>query len=217
MAPRPLKVLEIPDICLCRCPESGISQNDVISPGEAASYGLATNQNHGVYRRGLPYDVAAKLRVASALRRTTSNINVSATARECGVSTWFVRKIRDEMIANGGGVVDPRTLKQGRVYGPGVKTFDEVDQTVLLYLYIEQPYRSNSSYADNLYAITGTVASPSTISRWFNHGFPISEGSENPILFRWISSSRRIFGGQRSTCTLWNGLLHIDCVLEMRS
>ena len=63
---------------------SGISQNDAISPGEAASYGLATNQNHGVYRRGLPYDVAAKLRVASALRRTTSNINVSATARESG-------------------------------------------------------------------------------------------------------------------------------------
>ena len=161
---------------------SGISQNDDISPGEMASYGLATNQNHGVYRRGLPYDVAAKLRVASALRRTTSNINVSATARECGVSTWFVRKIRDEMIANGGGVVDPRTLKQGRVYGPGVKTFDEVDQTVLLYLYIEQPYRSNSSYADNLYAITGTVASPSTISRWFNHGFPISGGFRKPNL-----------------------------------
>jgi hypothetical protein len=56
---------------------SGISQNDAISPGEAASYGLATNQNHA-------YDVAAKLRVASALRRTTSNINVSATARESG-------------------------------------------------------------------------------------------------------------------------------------
>jgi hypothetical protein len=45
-----------------------------------------------------------------------------------------------------------------------------------------EPSHSNGSYIDNLFAITGTVASISTLSRWFKDFFPISGGFCKPNL-----------------------------------
>jgi hypothetical protein len=93
-----------------------------------------------------------------------------------------VKKVWDEVLS--GEIVDPRNIKQGRDQGPGVgvKTFNEFDHWVLLFLYLHEPSRSNGSYVDNLYAITGTVTSKSTISRWFKDFFPISGGFRKPNL-----------------------------------
>jgi hypothetical protein len=111
-----------------------------------------------------------------------STVNVSQVSRETNTSRGFVHKIRDEMLDNHGNILEPAAINQQRARGPGANTFDEFDMFVLLMLYFEEPSRSNASYAERLYCLTGTVTSTSTVSRWFNNYFPISGGFRKPNL-----------------------------------
>jgi hypothetical protein len=56
----------------------------------------------------------------------------------------------------------------------------KLGQCIIIYPFL--PSRSNGSYVDNLYAITGTVTSKSTISCWFKDFFPINGGFRKPNL-----------------------------------
>ena len=58
--------------------------------------------------------------------------------------------------------------------GPGTKTLDKLDMVVLMFSYFDEPTQCNGSYVEHLFAYTGTVVSESVVSRFFNHGFPIS-------------------------------------------
>jgi hypothetical protein len=86
------------------------------------------------------------------------------------------------MIENDGNIIHPKRIKQKRKIGPGVNTFDDMDMFVLLFLYLDEPSRSNFSYVERLYCITGTLTSTATVSRWFNKAFPISGGFRKPNL-----------------------------------
>lgn len=153
-----------------------------INPDVAANYGLASNENGGAYKRGVAYNVVTKLKVCTAINNQGSGLNISGVARECGVSRSFVRKVWGEMLCNDGRVIDPDHTPQERARGPGVKTFDEFDHCVLIFLYLEEFSRSNASYVENLLLITGTKTSTSTISRWFKDFFPISGNFRKPNL-----------------------------------
>ena len=153
-----------------------------IDLGTAASFGLAVNEHGGIYKRGMPHDIVTKLSVSAAIKRRGSGFTVSAVAKDCKVSRYFVRKVHEEMLENDGNIIDPRTQKQHRARGAGTYTFTEFDHYVLLFLYLEEPSRTNASYVERLHAITGTVSSTSTVSRWFNHFFPISGRFRKPNL-----------------------------------
>eukprot|EP00978_Attheya_sp_CCMP212_P044176 scaffold303372_cov29-Attheya_sp.AAC.1 len=49
-----------------------------------------------------------------------------------------------------------------------------------LYLYLEEPCRATKSYTEWLRLFTGAIVSESTVSRFFNHGFPIRGGFRKP-------------------------------------
>jgi hypothetical protein len=158
-----------------------------IDPRLAAQHGLATNGNGGVYLNGVAYPTATKLLLCTHIKRLSDgddfgSVNVSRIARETRTSRNFVRKVRNEMLENNGDIVDPSLIPSNRARGPGAMTFDELDMYVLLMLYFEEPSRTNSSYVERLYMITGTLTSPSTVSRWFNNYFPISGGFRKPNL-----------------------------------
>ena len=45
---------------------------------DAASYGLAFNENRGVYARGKPYDVTKKLAVSAAIKEQGNALNIQS-------------------------------------------------------------------------------------------------------------------------------------------
>jgi hypothetical protein len=96
--------------------------------------------------------------VANSLRTQGTQVNIKQTAEKLQVSRTFVRKVWWELLNGDIDIVDPSNVEQLREQGPGVKTFTEFDHCVLLFLYLIEPSRSNGSYIDNLFAITGTVA-----------------------------------------------------------
>lgn len=148
----------------------------------AASFGLALNAYGGTYTKGISHDITTKLSVSAAIKRQGSTFTISSVARDCKVSRDFVRKVYGEMLDNNGSIIDPRTQVQNRARGAGAYTFSEFDHYVLLFLYLEEPSRTNASYVERLYSITGTVTSKSVVSRWFNHFFPISGKFRKPNL-----------------------------------
>ena len=60
--------------------------------------------------------------------------------------------------------------------GPGARTLGNVDAFVLLHLYLEEPSRSLLSYKENLFLLTGTTVSKTTINRFFLKSFPTKGG-----------------------------------------
>ena len=157
-----------------------------ITPDIAARYGLAVNQNNGTYKPGVSYGIERKLEVAGVYQRLKdenqgSRPKISDVATECHVSTKMVRKIEAELFTHGR-VMDPKELLQNRHIGPGVYAIDECDSFILLMLYLEEPSRTLSSYKYHLQSYTGREVSKSTISRFFNHAFPIKGGLRQPNL-----------------------------------
>lgn len=67
--------------------------------------------------------------------------------------------------------------------GPGSISMNEIDGFVLYRLYEKETTRSLKSYVNWLFYYTGTIVLESTLSRFFNHGFPIRGGlcKPNPI------------------------------------
>ena len=85
----------------------------------------------GVYTNGgshMIYDVAKKLTVSAVISKQGANINLTKVASQCGVSLGTAKKIWEEMIENDGRIVDPSTVKQGRVEikGPGANSFTDL-------------------------------------------------------------------------------------------
>jgi transposase len=92
-----------------------------------------------------------------------------------------VKKLENEM-HNHGRVLHPKEKKQKRKIGPGANSLDTFDSFVLLVLYLIEDTRTLPSYAENLFLLTGAQVSESTISRFFNHAFPIKGGLRKPNL-----------------------------------
>ena len=86
------------------------------------------------------------------------------------------------MLSNNGNILDPAATNQNRGRGPGAFTLDKFDMFVLLMLYFDEHSRSNASYVERLYCLTGIITSTSTVSRWFNNYFHISGGFRKPNL-----------------------------------
>jgi len=155
-----------------------------VDPESAAQYGLSVNQNHGCYQRGTSYSIEKKLEVAEVYRRheQASNggrPNVTKVAVICRVRRKFVAKVENELLIFGR-VIHPKKIQQKRQVGPGASTIDSLDAFVLLMLYLEEPSRSLPSYTEYLFLLTGSIVSESTVSRFWNHAFPIRGGLRKP-------------------------------------
>ena len=155
-------------------------------------HGINKNQNGGYYQRGTSYGIETKLRVAATyLDAQEESISagkgprpsINQVAKECQVGWHFVEKIEGELLMEGR-VIAPRDIYRNRQLpiGPGVYTLDTIDSFVLYRLYKKQPTRSLKSYVNWLFYYTGTIVSASTVSRFFNHGFPIRGGFCQPNL-----------------------------------
>ena len=152
----------------------------------AARHGCEVNEHGRYYQRGKCYDIETKLSVASTLLDYMETKGdplargiIAAVGRECSVSWHYVKKVRDEIMAEGR-VLPPEEVYERRSErvpsGPGSRTLDNDDCFVLYQLYRKDPSRSLRSYVNWLYYYTGAVVSKSTVSRWFNHGFDIKGG-----------------------------------------
>jgi transposase len=155
-----------------------------LDPESAAQYGVVVNQNDGFYQRGTSYSIEKKLEVAEMYRsqeqaRGGGRPNISNIAKICRVSRTFVAKVENELLLSGR-VVHPNEIQQECQLGPGAKTIDSLDAFVLLMLYLEEPSRSLSSYAKYLFLLTGNNVSESTVSRFWNHAFPIRGALRKP-------------------------------------
>jgi hypothetical protein len=87
---------------------------------------------------------------------------VTLVAAECRVTKKFVCKIERELMEN------ERVLAPKRS-----KSMSEEDFFVIYILYPQEPTWSLRSYVYWLFCCTGTILSESTVSRWFNHAFPV--------------------------------------------
>ena len=83
-----------------------------------------------------------------------------------------------------GRIITPKDIYKRWNYsiGPGLISMDLTDWFVLYRLYEKEPTRSLKSYVNWLFYYTGTIVSESTVSRFFNHGFPIRDGFCKPNL-----------------------------------
>jgi transposase len=146
-----------------------------VNPDLAASHGYSSNQNGGLYQRGLPYDVLAKLRVGQKylelLEQDGRPPHFSRVARETQVGDHFVKKVVKEMLSKEG-IRDDSDIERLQYRGIGSKTLDDVDEVALILLLREQPSRTLPDYQRSLLRLTGTAVSSSVISRFFNHALP---------------------------------------------
>ena len=145
----------------------------------ASRHGVLVNDNGGYYQRGKSYGMEVKLFVAAKYldhkeRRGGLRPVVTKVAAECRVERHFVVKIERELMENER-VLAPEEIYLARAnpVGPGSRSMSEEDFFLLYMLYRQQPTRSLKSYAYWLFCCTGTIVSESTVSRWFNHAFPI--------------------------------------------
>ncbi|KAL7545645.1 hypothetical protein ACHAWF_009010 [Thalassiosira exigua] len=153
-----------------------------------AQEGIAQNQNGGFYKRGTAYGIETKLSVAATYLDAQDKANglrpnLSKVARDCDVGWHFVEKIERELLCEGR-VRAPKDIyrEQERPIGPGSLSLDPVDIFVIYRLYRKEPTRCLESYVNWLFYYTGTIVSASTVSRLFNHGFPIRGGLCKPNL-----------------------------------
>jgi hypothetical protein len=153
---------------------------------QAALYGLSIHENNGIYNNGYKFDVEKKLSVKANYQHfKEANVglrpNLTHIARYCKVSPNYMNKINNEM-CNHGRVLYPDEKKQKGKIGPGANSLDALDTFSLLVLYLTEDTRTLRSYAENLFLLTGMQVSESTISRFFNHAFPIKGGLRKPNL-----------------------------------
>ena len=138
----------------------------------AARMGLETNLNGGAYKQGQGLSDEKRLEIAMAIRSAGDGTSLSQIGREYKVSKSSVQRIKAELEENGR-LLTTAEKKQERKKGVGVHVLDDVDDVVLFMLYQQEPGRSKASYVAWLERYTGTRVSEATISRWFNHAFPI--------------------------------------------
>ena len=102
--------------------------------------------------------------------------DITALSGKCKVSRRTILKVRDEL-RDYGRVLSPEEIRSransDTPSGPGSRAMTPVDEAVLFALYLLEPSRSLKSYKIFLYNLRGIIVDESTISRWFNHSFPI--------------------------------------------
>ena len=140
------------------------------------SHGFLINSNGGVYAPGTSLGYTKKVEVASVYEKARQDVgkrpNISVIARECAVSTWFVRKVESELNEFG------RVLKKNEMpkrragpTGPCSQSLDDNDMLLLYQLYLDEPSRTRASYVEWLFNFTGKRVSETTISTFFNKCF----------------------------------------------
>ena len=140
------------------------------------SHGFLINSNGGAYVSGASLGYTKKVEVASvyekALRDGGKRPNISAIARECAVSPWFVRKVESEL-REFGRVLKKNEIPKGRTGPIGLcsQSLDDEDMLILYQLYLDEPSRTRASYVEWMFCITGKRVSESTISSFFNKCF----------------------------------------------
>ena len=145
----------------------------------AGSHGALVNSNGGFYQRGKSYGLDVKLFIAAKYldhkeRRGGLRPVVTLVAAECRVTKKFVCKIERQLMENERILMpDEIYLARSNPIGPGSKSMSGEDFFVLYILYRQEPTWSLKSYVNWLFCCTRTIVSESTVSRWFNHAFPV--------------------------------------------
>jgi len=198
---------------------------DVAQRVLAGHDGYEVNEYNGVYSNGKEYSHSKKLEVAASIVASQESsldggVNVSSIAKECKVSRYYVRKVRDELRVHG------RILRENEKTaapladedegGFGSRSLDDDDVFVLINLYFEEPSRSLRSYARELEMLTGTIVSESTISR-FGMNFlirpPCNVRTSSPL----TSFVPRIAREHFSTLHIYRRSIRCESSSEMRS
>jgi len=153
-----------------------------MDPLHLANFGLSTNQYGGVYIDGVSYGITTRIRVAKTIleRRKQGTYSLRSVAKEMQVGKGYVSRVAQEL--DSGGIIDPRTARHHCERGPGSLTLDDYDLCVLILLLRENPSRSLESYCRNLFDITGTIVSTSTVSRVWSHAFELKASFLKPNL-----------------------------------
>jgi transposase len=145
-------------------------------------HGVSINSNGGLYQHGKSYSFDKKLFVALVYmdhqeRGSGQRPTLTLVATQCRVGRDFVAKVEKELNLNGR-VLRPEEIFANRSMprGPGSKSMTKEDGFVIYMLYRQNPSRSLKSYVYWLCFLTGTIVSESTVSRFFNKGFPIRGG-----------------------------------------
>jgi len=146
---------------------------------ESWAEGHDVNINGGVYRNGAAYTMDRKLQVVMKYHELTAlmgqgNVTSRKLGEEAGVSHTYARKVIEE--CHSGEIIDPSTIVPDRAYGVGSIVFSALDQAVLLDLRDQNPQRTLDSYRRELFRLTGTDASKSTICEWFLRGHEFTGG-----------------------------------------
>jgi hypothetical protein len=157
-----------------------------IVPEQTAIYGLSTNKNNGIYNHGYKFDIEKKLSVQASyqsFKEVNGGLcpNLTHIACDCKVSPSYVKKLKNEMNHHGR-VLHPEEKKQKRKIGPGANSLDTLYSFVLLVLYLMEDSTTLQSCREQLFRHIGTLVSDTTISRFFNHAFPIKGGPRKPTL-----------------------------------
>ncbi len=145
----------------------------------ATRHGVMVNNNGGYYQCGKSYGLEVKLFVAAKYldhkeRLVGLRPVVTKVAAECHVGWDFVVKIERELMDNERVLVPEEIyLARNNPIGPGSRSMSKEDFFLLYILYRQQPTWLLKSYVYWLFCCTGTIMSESTLSRWFNHAFPI--------------------------------------------
>jgi hypothetical protein len=146
--------------------------------------GVSVNKEGGYYCRGKQYGMENKLAVAATYQHYQQlyggRPSLSSIAHEHKVDRKFVWKIESELFRNHGRVVSLEEVTLDMVsrqtLGPGTIALDQADCFALYCLMRIRPMRSLASYVSELYCLRGTMVSKMTVSRFFNHAFPIRAG-----------------------------------------
>ena len=121
----------------------------------ASLHGTRVNQHGGIYNQGVSFSFAKKVEIAAAYEaaKTANNggnrPNQTALAAYCRVSRKTIQKVEREL-EQYGRVLNPAEIQANRDVprGPGSKALDEIDNFVILFLYLQEPSRSLASYVD---------------------------------------------------------------------
>ncbi len=150
--------------------------------------GASVNQYGNIYRSGASLPYTKRLEVASAYSTERDTLgrrpNISAIARQCGVSRGYVRNVETELEEFGRVLQQEERRRHNIQYDSGLcsRSLSNEDRFIIYQLYLDEPSRSLSSYIEWLHYFTGNVVSTQTISRFFNTCFDHRGGFCRPNL-----------------------------------
>ena len=156
----------------------------------AYQLGLRTNEHGGQYVNVVSFNAEKKIAVIKhyeELKRQNENIppSINMVSKKAQVSWRAADKIIHQYLSDSLTPSNVQTCEEFTPKGPGSKTLSIDDETCLLYLYFENPYRPLTSYVRELFNMTSTLANEKTLSKWFLKSLPhrmgIKKGTIAPI------------------------------------